>query len=140
MKTSEIKIAELEEQIKALKQKDAITLALEGVISNYLDETLKDHLIKLFKNEISKNSIKDQDQKYSPFYGAFLDMMFSCIIDPVRSDSDLKITTIDESNGGYKIDEAVANKLIESFREMILESLKDKAIEAYNRKQEKGVN
>ena len=67
-------------------------------------------------------------------------MMFSCIIDPVRSDSDLKITTIDESNGGYKIDEAVANKLIESFREMILESLKDKAIEAYNRKQEKGVN
>lgn len=140
VKDREAKIAELEEQIKALKQKDAITLALEGVISNYLDETLKDHLIKLFKNEISKNSIKDQDQKYSPFYGAFLDMMFSCIIDPVRSDSDLKITTIDESNGGYKIDEAVANKLIESFREMILESLKDKAIEAYNRKQEKGVN
>ena len=139
VKDREAKIAELEEQIKQLKQKDALTLALEGVVANYIDENLKDHLIKLFKNEISKNSIKDQDQKYSPFYGAFLDMMFSCIIEPARSDSDLKITSIDEANGGYKVDEKVASKLIESFREMVLESLKDKALEAYRRKEEKGV-
>ena len=140
VKDREAKIAELEEQIKSLKQKDALTLALEGVISNYLNETLKDYLVKLFKEEAFKYSIKDQEQKYSPLYEAFLNMMFSCIIEPARNNSDLKLTSFDEKNGGYKINEKAAKEVIDSFRETVLQLIKDKAVKTVTDKQEQGVN
>lgn len=128
-------IQDLQNQIAALKQKDALTLALEGIISNYLDEQLSNRLVKLFTNEALNNSIKDRDENYAPLYKAFSDMMFSCVVQQARLNSDLQITSIDEQNGGYKINPEVVRKMIDIFREEMLKEWGKQAIESYKSKE-----
>ena len=133
-----VEIESLKAQIVDLQKKDPLTLALEGLFARYLKENLPAILAEVFTNEVSEHSLKDNDGNYSPLYESVLNLIMSYAVEPLRGNSDLKITMFDEQQGGYKVNKESVDFLIKALRKRLLAELAKLASDSYKKEEESG--
>ena len=121
-----------------MQKKDPLTLALEGLFARYLKENLPAILADVFTNEVSEHSLKDNDGNYSPLYESVLNLIMSYAVEPLRGNSDLKITMFDEQQGGYKVNKESVDFLIKALRKRLLAELAKLASDSYKKEEESG--
>lgn len=127
----------LKAQIAELQKKDPLTLALESLFAQYLNENLPTILADVFTKEAKLHSLKDADGNHSPLYDAVLNLLTSYTIEPLRVNSDYKVTKFDENTGNYVINEEEVAPLLAALKKRLLNELTKLATDSLSKEEGK---